>query len=182
MLTKNYYSAFRNMLDAYTSLTESVRVPLTSYLGYALKSGDSYGSMDEWTGLQNSGKVLQSVITKSNTSSNPQLYGGVIFGDGTGAVSSDDYKLFGSVVTGFSYSATQEVVRTDNECVKKHIYTITNGTSEDVTISEIGYIAQYYSGGYYHHALLDHTLLEEPVTIPAGGVGQVTYTITFNIA
>lgn len=181
MLTKNYYSAFRNMLDAYTSLTSDVRVPLTTYLGYAGNSGTSYGSMDEWAGLQRSGTVLQSAITNSNTSSNPQL-NGVIFGDGTGTVSSDDYKLFGSVVTGFSYSATQEVVRTDNECVKKHIYTITNGTSEDVTISEIGYIAQYYSGGCYHNALLDHTLLEEPVTIPAGGVGQVTYTITFNIA
>ena len=180
MLTKNYYSAFRNILDAYTSLTSEVRVPFTTYMGYSKNSGSSYSSMDEWIGLQRSGTVLQNAITK-NTSSNPSL-DGVIFGDGTGVVSNDDYKLFGNIKTGFSYSSIQEVVRIDNECIKKHIYTITNGTSEDMTIAEIGYIVQAYADGYYHNALLEHTVLDEPVTIPPGGVGQVTYTITFNIA
>lgn len=55
-----------------------------------------------------------------------------------------------------------------------------NTSSADVTIREIGYYACYDGNTKNSRVLLDRTLLDTPVTIPAGSIGQVVYTITFN--
>lgn len=55
---------------------------------------------------------------------------------------------------------------------------LVNSSSSDVIVSEVGLIA---SMGSYNNkdykCLLEHTLLDEPITIPAGEVGKVIYTI-----
>lgn len=115
----------------------------------------------------------------------------VLFGTGTTAPTMDDYKLESPISSGLtaSFIASATTIA-DGVCTRKYIYTLTNGTTNDITISEIGAFS------YAHYAttaangdttsnsgstfMLDHTLLDEPVTIPAGGVGQVTYTITMD--
>ena len=63
------------------------------------------------------------------------------------------------------------------------MFTLTNTGSEDFTISELGLVTYAYitnTNGYCYenNFLLERTVLENPITIPAnGGVGQVTYTI-----
>lgn len=54
--------------------------------------------------------------------------------------------------------------------------TVTNPNSQDAVISEIYYVKYYGNGAY----LLDHTVLDSPITIPANGVRSLTYTIRIN--
>ena len=122
----------------------------------------------------------------SNLSTN---YGsnGVIFGDGTTPPAASDYCLSGNVVTGIVASSTRSATCTDNGSENTVLFTITNNNIKSVTISEVGYVGynQYYtgptgSGSYSERFLLDRTLLESPITIEPGGVGQVTYTLRMN--
>ena len=97
---------------------------------------------------------------------------GVLFGTGTTPPTYTDNKLSGSPIRGLTVSAEVTKENYSNEIVA--LYTITNNTGNDVTIGEVGLC--------YTWALLDRTVLENPVTIPAGSIGQITYTITFNYA
>ena len=102
---------------------------------------------------------------------------GVVFGDGDTPPTLGDYKLSGNIIT--ALSAVANVARSIENGVAKAIavYTLTNNSNADVTIREIGAITCYNTSSGY---LVDRTVLDAPVTIPAGGIGQVVYTITFN--
>jgi hypothetical protein len=112
---------------------------------------------------------------------------GVRLGDGTVPPTPEDWNLSGSMITTFVMtSVVTGVIADDGSCTKTATYTITNSGSTDIVISEIGYfgaIQTHYTNANYNQKstvlhLLDRTLLEEPVTIPPGGIGQVTYSIT----
>lgn len=109
-------------------------------------------------------------------------YGGVIIGTGTAPASLDDYCLSGDLITAYNYSVSVEKNIADDGCTIKATYTITNTGDEIITIGEIGLMVcpGYASQQSRDKVLLERTVLESPITIPAGGVGQVTYTITFN--
>lgn len=115
---------------------------------------------------------------------------GVIFGNGTALPTAEDTNLSGSLITTIKATSTRsKKVNEDGSCVKTCVYTITNTGSDDIVISEIGYMGLLKGVYTYNdtastnnkYCLLEHTLLEEPVTIPAGGVGQITYSVTFNV-
>lgn len=112
---------------------------------------------------------------------------GVIFGSGTGTADASDHKLSGELISGMAATSVSKVEVSGNAFVKTVVFTITNNNAEDKTIGEVGLINAFSvpNGNSYssYFALLDHTYLDSPVTIPAeGGVGQVTYTLTLNIA
>lgn len=129
-----------------------------------------------------SSSVLGASILTTN-SSNMQT----IFGTGNALPTINDYKLSGEIIKGLSSSnvtTTQvfEHVGDVNKLVTT--YTISNTTSSDIIIGEIGImntIRVYYqkSNSYdvYVPILLERTALDEPITIPAGGIGRVTYTL-----
>ena len=113
----------------------------------------------------------------------------VFFGDGTTEPTIDDYTLSGEFITGITTSYTFDISANDDgsgsaATVK---YTITNNNEEAITISEIGIFTSIYwqsssstSSKYTSAAILaERTLLETPITIEPGGVGQIAYTITF---
>ena len=114
-------------------------------------------------------------------------YQGVVFGDGATEPSFDDYTLAGSVIKGLTGTISRTGTNNgESGAEATAVITVTNGNSNEVTIREVGYIGYatfYYTnssnstGGYI---MLDRTVLDTPVTIPAGGVGQVTYTIRMN--
>ena len=103
-----------------------------------------------------------------------------VFGDGDVAPTINDYYLSGNLITGIVSSTT--TVRKPNGVEKR--FTVTNNNSNEITIKEICYFnsASWNSdlgSSSGSVLLLDRTVLNEPVTIPAGGIGQVVYTITF---
>lgn len=107
---------------------------------------------------------------------------GVAFGTGDTTPTPDDYKLAGSTISSLSGSVAKNVSVDEDGTTLTAIYTLTNSGTEDVTVREIGlFNIGYYSKLKYSTSfLLDRTVLDAPVTIPAGGIGQVTYTIRLN--
>lgn len=104
--------------------------------------------------------------------------GGVSFGSGTAAPTEDDYTIDQVVFTASAgLSATATVTEDGNTFTG--LYTIVNNSAESITIAEVGLFGTAPKGtSSYNLYMIDRTLLEEPVTIPSGEVGKVTYTIT----
>lgn len=102
---------------------------------------------------------------------------GVHFGTGTTEPIFDDYKLSGDVISAskFSYSAVLSSESDDEGISYTAEYTISNTDSDSFTIGEIGLFT--YATNNIGLFMVERTVLDEPVTIPAGGVGRVTYTI-----
>lgn len=102
--------------------------------------------------------------------------GNVIFGTGTKEPDINDYALSGDIIKNLTAGITQAVNfdATYHEIVTTYI--LTNGNGEAVTIGEVG-VKNYASKNGY---LFERTVLDTPVTIPAGGIGQVTYTVRMN--
>lgn len=111
----------------------------------------------------------------------PYTNGGVIIGDGDAAPTTNDYKLSGNIISTFAHSAAVTAEHVDDGVIVTGLYTITNTGTETITVKEIGLIATpTNNSGVRYRLLLERTVLDEPVTIPAGGIGQVTYTIRMN--
>ena len=121
--------------------------------------------------------------------SNANSYRGVCFGDGDTPPTPADLNISGNAFS--TYNALYNLstgVDDSGHLYVKALYTITNTGDEAFTIKEIGLFAapslrkgpDIAVAGTFS-ILLDRTILDTPVTIPAGGVGQVEYTITFNL-
>lgn len=189
MLTKNYRS-FKALAMIYkdddshtsSSLSKTFSLTNTNNKIYSAKYNTaSIGPADSSTVLSShyAGLNFRNIaLTKSEYTSGGA---GAIFGNGTTPPTEDDYKLSGDIVTGYTSSGTASTEIVGSQIIQEAVYTLTNTSSSDITISEVGYVGRT-SSSTAHYFLLDRTLLDSPVTIPAGGVGQVTYTITFNIA
>ena len=103
---------------------------------------------------------------------------GVVFGTGNVEPTINDYTLSGEIVGNISGSVSTEII--DNETIKA-IYAVTNNGSDSVTIGEIGICFKADSYGYGNgggFAMFDRTVLETPITIEPGGIGQITHLIT----
>ena len=102
---------------------------------------------------------------------------GVMFGTNSTPPTFEDYTInnTGVTVTG---SIAKTVNINDNGSVTAILNcTLTNTGETEITISEVGLKVSLTNTG---SVLFERTVLDTPVTIPAGGVGQVVYTITFN--
>lgn len=106
--------------------------------------------------------------------------GGVVFGDGGAAVSRNDYCLSGNRFTTFAGAASVETGIDDDGVYAIGKYTLTNTGTEDFTIREVGLFTKYMQqnmDNINHAVLVERSILDNPITIPAGGVGQITYTV-----
>ena len=108
---------------------------------------------------------------------------GVLFGTGDTPASLDDYKLAGDVIQNIAVSIHRTYLYSEAQPSLKALYTITNNNEAAITIKEVALNMQfnYTSSGSSNGCVIDRTVLDTPVTIPAGGVGQVEYTITLNL-
>lgn len=104
---------------------------------------------------------------------------GVFFGDGDVAPTVDDYTLSGNPFTTFDATYTKSAASDNTGQYITVVYTITNTGSAEFTIREVGLFGDTNNTSTVAF-LVERTVLDTPVTIPAGGVGQVTYTIRFN--
>lgn len=114
---------------------------------------------------------------------------GFCVGSGTTAATEDDYDLASQITSGLSASIVANPYLDDNNdpCVDFDL-TITNTGSTPVTIAEIGYkqnitcaAAQGGTSSSNRVCLLDRTVLDEPVTIPASDYAVIRYTLKTDI-
>lgn len=118
---------------------------------------------------------------------------GIVVGSGDTAESESDYALANKITSGLAGSVAQSTAY-DSETGKTSAYsvlTLTNSTASDIVIKEIGCYAVFgtatelggtisTSGGRRKCALIDRTVLETPVTVPANGNAVIRYSFVFN--
>jgi len=118
-----------------------------------------------------------STINSTGTMGNGYL----MLGTGTTAPTADDYHLESPITTNLSCDSVS-VSRTS--LIKTYTATFTNSGSSDITVTEVGFIV-YILYVYSNHDeksdnfLMDRTVLETPITIPAGESRTVTYELSF---
>ena len=125
---------------------------------------------------------IQAALNSVKTELTPNT-SGVLFGTGDTPASLDDYKLAGTVIQNIATSIHKTYSYSEAQPSLKALYTITNSNEAAITIKEVALNLQfdYNSNGSSTGCVIDRTVLDTPVTIPAGGVGQVEYTITLNL-
>lgn len=114
---------------------------------------------------------------------------GFCFGSGNTPPTLNDYTLSGDFIDPSTYQATANVtVNIETEFVTEFeaTYTVTNISSNDIIIGEVG-LCSFVKGRKTSSSsdtvcpyMVERTALDNPVTIPAGGIGQFTYTIRMN--
>ncbi len=103
----------------------------------------------------------------------------LMLGTGDEAPTYDDYQLSGTRITTFSESHTS-AQSLEGEMSTEITYTITNTGSASFTVREIGYFARIqYSSSGYSNTLLERTVLDAPLTLEPGAVGQLVFKTHF---
>lgn len=138
--------------------------------------------------------AMTTIASEFKTSSSTSANGtnGVVFGTGNNAPTTDDYTLSGDFISGLSssnvtYTTERNYDVDTGERSYTVAYTIINTTGADITIGEVGLAGtasrKYTSNSWYYYisVLYERTALETPITIPAGGIGRITYTISGNM-
>ena len=166
MLTKNFYSYMRATLQK-TSVEFTKTDGNTSTANI---NGDSppFNVMVYWS------KALNKI--------------GVSFGTGTTPSTVSDYfleSILGDTQISVTVPSAVTFSRVDTFDEYSVSFGVTNITDEAITISEVGLIANPLYGGSPTsssnvYTLVDRTVLDAPVTIPAGQSKQIAYTIRFN--
>ena len=165
MLTKNFYSYIRSSFSGQETYATFTNTDGTIRTVFVATNYPPFKVMNVWG--------------KSTTST------GVSFGTGTTLASVSDYTLESRLTDNqISVSTPSAVSFSRGDAYDEYSVTfgVTNKTANDITISEIGLTAMPYSpsGGSNVYTLVDRTVLDTPITIPAGQSKQITYTIRFN--
>ena len=128
--------------------------------------------------------LMKSHIIETPVPGSRSYYGGVIFGDGTTKPTVDDYKLAGNVISDFvsTHTITMNSDASTGTTSITKTYTITNTGTSAITIAEVALIDSFKNGSWYQPFIIDRTVLDNPVTIAPGEVGQVVYTLSAGLA
>lgn len=200
MFTRNYWlyqaSEFvgNTVLSKGNDTTKPKFIHVGGTVGADVYSGKTYGCYEPnnsriYSALKSVKFVdYNRILSTSGTYSETTKFNYcTLFGSGTTPPTMDDYKLEGTVATNCTCSHTIEstISEDGSEGTMTVTYTITNNNDAEITIGEIGiFLEMYWLTGYStctnYPYLVERTVLESPITIPAGGVGQVTYTIRMN--
>lgn len=109
---------------------------------------------------------------------------GVYFGTGKTPPTRDDYKLENIIMSGLSITNESSVTFTDlgdGKYEASASYMVNNTSGAAITISEIAYYGIVGTGSsYVYIVLFERTVLDNPITIPAGETKLITYKLTFN--
>ena len=174
MFTKNFKNLMvLNLLNANNSGTYSNTDTTTNSTYYTIDG-------DELPNVGNSTKqcvALASALSdtlKTNDYYSNSAY--LIIGTGTGTVSENDYCLFNQDSDCTCVSAASS---TTSNLTKSYTATFQNNSESDITITETGIVGKLYIENNLRKVLLEHTLLETPVIIPAGGTRTITYVWSF---
>lgn len=165
----------------------------TTIDGYPPTDASSYSSLPRLTSISGTGRdidssaifqnayasIINSLSTINTGAANGRGY--IILGTGTTEPTPEDYRLESQITTNLSCDS---VSVSRNTTVKTYTATFSNSGTSDMIVTEIGYVSRllhlYNLGDYlYDNFLMDRTVLDTPVTIPAGESRTITYTLSF---
>lgn len=180
LLFKYVFGARTTNSSSYPPESYSSKPTLISISGSSCYfDANSYQSLQEiWKSAINSLSTLDTIPTNSQNSR-----GYILLGTGTTAPTADDYCLESQITENLSCDSVS-VSRTTT--TKTYTATFSNSGTSDMTVTEIGYALRmcYYIWSStdiytYDNFLMDRTVLDTPVTIPAGESRTITYTLSF---
>ena len=106
---------------------------------------------------------------------------GFCLGRGSTPATKEDYKLEDMITAGLSRAAYSTATNWyDGGFEVIWSYTMTNTSAADIEICEIGKVGQHYSGSTAYYVLVDRTVLDTPITIPAGETKVLSHSIRIN--
>lgn len=174
MFTKNFKNLMvLNLLNAYSSGGDH-RVDTTTTPEYKTIEGRPVSRTDntEHGAVSLASALSDTLKTAAGTDNSSWL----IIGTGTGTVSENDYCLFNQDSNCTCVSAASS---TTSNLTKSYTATFQNNSESDITITETGVAGRCWIYNNCFTMLLEHTLLETPVIIPAGGTRTITYVWSF---
>ena len=120
-----------------------------------------------------SDRSYQTTFTTSNVGI------GISLGSGSTPAAETDYALESIITSGISTSIITAMQQDSNGNPQTiDTITVTNTGSSDITIGEIGMTVTPKNSGTLIYVLVDRTVLDSPITIPANESAVITYTIT----
>ena len=173
MFTKNFKNLMvLNLLNSYATgfnhYVDATTTPTYKTIDGASITGDNTrgGAISLASALSDTLKTTAGTDTSS----------WLIIGTGTGTVSDNDYCLFNQDSNCTCVSASSS---TTSNLTKSYTASFQNNSESDITITETGIVGRCWIYNNYYTMLLEHTLLETPVIIPAGGTRTITYVWSF---
>ncbi len=177
MLTKWYKSILKYLPISSSNMAYGPQVKSTDgtirYLKLKGTTGNAGIGMVPW--------IMPTVVV-ANSSSN-----GIRLGTGTTAPTENDYALESIIASGMTATVITSSARVNGNIETIFAVTVTNTSTSDITIGEIGYYGvqpMYTSEGSTASSnstiMYDRTLLNAPVTIGAGDSATINYRITAN--
>ena len=171
MITKNFKARVATLLQmSSTTGSPTALVPVKGINGSV-----AYAS------CYSSNNFPHSVTTSvSFSSSSP----GIHVGTGDTAATEDDYKLETQITSGMSAGSATPTYNVDGSGnpYLEYLFTLTNTTSSDIVVREIGYVqslrvanTQGGSANTSAYFLFDRTVLDTPVTVPANDSAAIKY-------
>lgn len=124
-------------------------------------------------------------LNAGSASSVNAVYAGVYFGTDPTPATEDDYTLGAVITSGLSISnqGYPTIVQESDDVYSVFaVYTIENTTSSSINIYEIGLFTPINTAvsDTMYPVLMEHTVLDVPISIAAGESKSVTYKLTFN--
>lgn len=179
MFLKNYYKLLASQIfatSASVKRTNGTDDSLTVTQGYQIRIGQDNFQCPSMHQPRFLHTTAQFNSTTASNGSNNSAGAGVYFGDGDTPVTIDDYTFAGEILNTASATASVTSAIDEEGATITGEYLISNSGDSDFTVKEVGLV---FAAGTYR-VLLERTVLDEPVVIPAGGMGKVAYTIRLN--
>lgn len=142
-----------------------------SGLNCPIDATNQYVLRDTWFSVRNSLSTLATTPTNG--------LGYIILGNGTTEPTPENYCLESQITENLSCDS---VSVSRNTTTKTYTATFSNSGTSDIMVTEIGYVSRMGYGTnniVYDNFLMDRTVLETPITIPAGESRTVTYELSF---
>lgn len=174
MFTKNWYATLTRTVFTSSIMTSNSFCPFTTISGYDLSNKSVYNASSyPTTSLYNMLNTVRSTIGQEALSGTT----GIVFSSLATDPTVNDYAV-GDILTTLSESHSIVGSYDDDGLQVTATYTITNTGSIDFTVNSVCLVSSIsIVGSYYYTVLMNRILLDEPVTIPAGGIGVITVTI-----
>lgn len=190
MFTNNYITYQRDIFENSDNVTGATK--LVDAAGTQQNAFRMYFACTGIGGWMKKARCKEIVGYESSSTLNKDTYPGVYFGTGSTPANKSDYKLESPITSGLAITNPSALAWTEDGNGKYTVsadFVIRNTTEAEINIYEIGLFSPCSSNYNYtapnnsmsvYYALMERTVLTEPITIPAGGTKMVTYKITFN--
>lgn len=126
--------------------------------------------------------IVDATVQIQSGVSNP----GIWLGSSSTPASENDFALVDRIGAGLDVSipTVNTGVDSNGQPYLEYLFTVTNTTANNIIISEIGYVQKFYaanaqmgSASSSYPFLLDRTIFDAPVSVPAGESAVIRYTL-----